>query len=91
MLGDVHGVQEICVLGRPSDDWGQEVVAVVVPQEDLDLAALEQDLERVARARLSPFARPKSYRFRRSLPLLPSGKHDRRGLANELAAAVSAE
>lgn len=70
---------EVCVVGRPSDEWGQEVVAVVVPRPGAtDLAALQAALLAAARESLPAYARPKAIHFAAALPALESGKVDRR-------------
>lgn len=65
-------VLEAAVLGRPHDEWGEEVVAFVVLQEGCrpDEAALDAlCLEHIAR-----FKRPKHYRFVSALPKNNYGK-----------------
>jgi len=66
------GVLEASVIGRPHPDWGEEVVAVIVPREgaSVDPAALDAlCLENIAR-----FKRPKHYRFIDALPKNNYGK-----------------
>ena len=66
------GVHEVSVVGRPSAEWGEEVVAFVVPVagQGLDEAALDTHcLERIAR-----FKRPKAYVFVEDLPKNNYGK-----------------
>ncbi|WP_432448939.1 class I adenylate-forming enzyme family protein [Aliiroseovarius marinus] len=65
-------VQEVSVVGRPSEDWGEDVVAFVVPAPDttLDEAALEAHcLSQIAR-----FKRPKAYFALQELPKNNYGK-----------------
>lgn len=65
-------VAEVSVVGRPSREWGEEVVAFVVCRtgQSLDPQALDACcLERIAR-----FKRPKEYRFVASLPKNNYGK-----------------
>lgn len=64
-------VSEVAVVGRPSDEWGEEVVAFVVPVgETLDEAALDAHcLDRIAR-----FKRPKVYVAVDELPKNNYGK-----------------
>ncbi|MBD3678632.1 MAG: AMP-binding protein [Rhodobacteraceae bacterium] len=62
------GVREVSVVGRPSPEWGEEVVAFVVG--DADPAALDAHcLEQIAR-----FKRPKDYVFLEELPKNNYGK-----------------
>jgi len=59
-------VLEVSVVGRPHREWGEEVVAFVVPRPGCNLteAALDEHcLNRIAR-----YKRPRAYRFVDSLP-----------------------
>ncbi len=63
---------EAAVVGRPHPDWGEEVVAFVVPKPEAEVerAALDQlCLDHIAR-----FKRPRQYRFVDSLPKNNYGK-----------------
>lgn len=65
-------VAEVSVVGRVHADWGEEVVAFVVPREGASPAPSALDalcLERIAR-----FKRPKEYRFMEELPKNNYGK-----------------
>ncbi len=65
-------VQEVSVVGRVHAEWGEEVVAFVVPAPGAEVAPAELDtlcLEHIAR-----FKRPKQYRFVRELPKNNYGK-----------------
>jgi long-chain acyl-CoA synthetase len=65
-------VSEVSVVGRVSQEWGEEVVAFVVTRVGLKLDERELDdlcLEHIAR-----FKRPKSYRFVPELPKNNYGK-----------------
>jgi len=86
-LLSVAEVNTVCVVGRERAEWGREVVALVVARTDVhDVAALERALVAAARTLLPAYARPKAIVFAKELPLLPSGKVDRRRVAVELAA-----
>lgn len=66
------GVLECSVVGNPHPDWGEEVVAFVVPKPDATVSEAELDelcLENIAR-----FKRPKSYHFIEALPKNNYGK-----------------
>lgn len=64
------GVREAAVKGRASPALGQEVVAFVVPQADLQ----PQELLGYCRNRLAPHEIPAEIRFLESLPRTRSGK-----------------
>lgn len=80
-------VAEACVVGQPDAEWGEVVVAFVVPAPGAALSADSLDahcLERIAR-----FKRPKRYLI---VPLLPKnsyGKVLKRSLREQLAAGGS--
>jgi long-chain acyl-CoA synthetase len=77
-LIDLPGVAEAAVFGVPDPDWGQRVVAAVVPDLDAELAGDE------LRARLGTRLRrtevPKAIAIVAALPRTTMGKLDRREL-----------
>ncbi|WP_372345757.1 class I adenylate-forming enzyme family protein [Streptomyces sp. KL116D] len=76
-------VLDVAVVGRPHPQWGETVVAVVVPRADaaLDLAGLREWLEpRIARYKI-----PRELALRTELPRTPSGKVTKHVLRAELA------
>ena len=74
-LSQFPGIVEIAVAGRPSVEWGEEVVAFIVAG-NLDLEALEN----YARTKLRPAARPKRYVLLEDFPRTELGKVRRREL-----------
>jgi long-chain acyl-CoA synthetase len=65
-------VLEVSVIGRKHPDWGEEVIAFVVPRdgESIDMSELDQVcLDNIAR-----FKRPKEYHFIDALPKNNYGK-----------------
>jgi malonyl-CoA/methylmalonyl-CoA synthetase len=72
------GVSEAAVVGVPSQRWGEEVIAVVVPSDErIDPEQVLVDVRR----RLSPYKCPKRILVVASLPRNPMGKLLRRNLA----------
>jgi len=78
------GVYEVAVVGRPHADWGEEVIAFIVPEAGAELSEAELDehcLQEIAR-----FKRPKAYRI---IPELPKNNYGKvlktalRGLLNK--------
>ncbi len=68
------GVQEVAVVGLPSAEWGETVVAFVVGAPD------PAELRDLAEAELAPFKRPRELRLVESLPRNALGKVVRKEL-----------
>jgi fatty-acyl-CoA synthase len=77
------GVGQVAVVGLPDPDWGEAVVAVVVPAPGTARIDLD-DLTARCRLTLSAYKRPKSIRQVEQLPLTPYGKVDKKQLRNQL-------
>ncbi|QUD90367.1 class I adenylate-forming enzyme family protein [Phenylobacterium montanum] len=74
-------VADAAVLGAPSDQWGERVVAVVVPRGDPDPEALKA----FVRERLRSTKAPEEIRFQDALPYNETGKLLRRALKGQFA------
>ena len=77
------GVRDAAVLGLPDGEWGEMVVAVVVPQDPADPPAAEL-LRLHVRQRLPRYAAPGRVVMVDAVPMLASGKHDLARLRREL-------
>jgi len=77
------GVRDVVVVGQPDPEWGERVVAVVVPADPRDPPALEL-LRSHVRERLPRYATPSRVVMVDAVPMLPSGKHDTVRLRQEL-------
>ncbi len=64
------GVQDVAVVGQPSEEWGEVVVAYVVPDGALD----REELSAFAAAQLAPYKRPKVVNLIDELPRNALGK-----------------
>lgn len=65
------GVREVAVIGVPDPDWGENVVAFVVPTSGQGDASI---LDKHCRERIARFKRPKQYVFVTDLPKNNYGK-----------------
>ena len=83
VLQTCPGVRDAAVVGQPDPEWGERVVAVVVPADPDDPPALEL-LRRHVRERLPRYAIPSRVVMVDAVPMLPSGKHDIVRLRQEL-------
>ena len=66
------GLREASVVGRPSAEWGEEVVAFVVPKPGAEVDPAE--LDRLCLDHIARFKRPKSYFVETELPKNNYGK-----------------
>jgi O-succinylbenzoic acid--CoA ligase len=82
-LQSCPGVREVAVVGQPDPEWGERVVAVVVPADPGDPPTPEL-LRRHVRERLPRYAIPSRVVMVGAVPMLPSGKHDIVRLRQEL-------
>lgn len=82
------GVGAVSVVGRPDPEWGEAVVAFVVPAEATSPPATE-DLDRTCLDHIARFKRPKEYRFVGGLPTNNYGKVVKRELRDLLRAEAS--
>jgi O-succinylbenzoic acid--CoA ligase len=74
VLAGHPGIAEVVVVGRPDTEWGERVVAVVVPKDGpLDRA----ELRALVTARLGGPHAPGDFVVTAAIPKLPSGKVDR--------------
>lgn len=72
-------VADVCTIGVPNEEWGEEVKAVVLPAPGAAADdALREELMSFARSRLPGFKCPRSIDFVTELPRLESGKIQRR-------------
>jgi len=83
VLQTCPGVRDAAVVGQPDPEWGERVVAVVVPADPGDPPALEL-IRRHVRERLPRYAIPSRVVMVDAVPMLPSGKHDIVRLRQEL-------
>jgi O-succinylbenzoic acid--CoA ligase len=82
-LRDCPGVRDAVVLGQPDPEWGERVIAVVVPADPANPPTLEL-LRLHVRERLPRYAAPSRVVVVDAVPLLPSGKHDIARLSREV-------
>lgn len=81
VVAGLAGVAEVCVVGVPDEQWGQLVVAAVVPAGEPPTL---DEVRAAVSARLGAAAAPRRLVVLDSLPQRGPGKHDRRALAAAL-------
>jgi len=74
-----EGVEAVAVVGRPDPEWGETVVAFVVPADGAAPPSVEE-LDRTCLERIARYKRPKDYRFLDALPTNHYGKVVKREL-----------
>ena len=65
-------VEECAVIGLPDKEWGERVVAFIVPKKDHPV--VPEELKSFLKARLFRFKVPKEYVAVSELPKSPAGK-----------------
>jgi O-succinylbenzoic acid--CoA ligase len=76
-------VRDVVVVGQPDAEWGERVIAVVVPADLADPPPLEL-LRLHVQERLPRYAAPSRVVMVDAVPMLPNGKHDIARLKLEL-------
>jgi len=73
------GVADVCTVGIPNDEWGEEVKSVVMLKPKVSVTdATASDLIDFVREHLPAFKCPRTIDFVDALPRLPSGKIQRK-------------
>jgi fatty-acyl-CoA synthase len=72
------GVSQVAVIGIPHQDWGEAVMAIIVPKQGQSIT--EESIREHCAKELSKYKRPKEIRFIDTLPLTPYGKIDKKAL-----------
>lgn len=75
-------IHDVAVVGQPDDYYGEEVVAIIVPNG----ATSVRELDQWVRERLAAYKVPRRYAFVEGLPRGTSGKTLKRRLREQLAA-----
>jgi O-succinylbenzoic acid--CoA ligase len=84
-IGHHKGISEVAISSRPDPEWGERLVACVVPSDPASPPALA-DLRALVSKELAPFAAPKELVLMAQLPKTASGKIRRDELRRQLSA-----
>lgn len=76
------GVAEVCVVGAPDPEWGEIVVAFIVPSGGASVP--QEELDAHCLANIARFKRPKRYLFIDELPKNSTGKVLKRELRKQI-------
>ena len=76
------------MVGRPDPEWGEAVVAFIVPRGDAPPA---EELDRLCLDHIARFKRPKEYRFIERLPKNNYGKVVKTELRQIMSAGAKAD
>lgn len=79
VLSQAPGVKDVAVIGVPNQEMGEEVKALVVP-DDPDNPPLAETLNRYCRVRLAAYKIPRSYEFVSDVGRNPMGKVNKKSL-----------
>jgi acyl-CoA synthetase (AMP-forming)/AMP-acid ligase II len=88
-LASQPAVGQVAVIGVPDDRWGEAVCAVVVPAEGA--VVTPADLQEHVRSRLARYKVPRLVLVTDELPVLPTGKVDKKLLRARYAAGTAAD
>lgn len=75
LLGDHPGVADVTVVGRSDPEWGERIVAVIVPTDPQEPPSLD-DVRAHVRGRAPAYLAPHELEVVGAIPTLASGKPD---------------
>lgn len=78
-LCQAPGVKDVAVIGVPNDEMGEEVKALIVPQ-DPEKPPSAESLNQYCRLRLAAYKTPRSYEFVDDISRNPMGKINKKAL-----------
>lgn len=84
VLATLPDVAEVVVVGRPDEEWGEAVHAVVVLEPGAVVHGAAERVVHDSRDLLATYKRPKSVDVRQELPVTRFGKPDKKALRSEL-------
>jgi acyl-CoA synthetase (AMP-forming)/AMP-acid ligase II len=82
-------IRDVAVVGVPDEEWGERIVAAVVPHEDATPDA--DEIRAFVRARLRGSRTPDDVVLRDSLPYTPTGKLLRREIVADLSSPAAVQ
>lgn len=85
VVAAIDGVNQVAVTGVPHPDWGEAVVAFVVPEDSKDTDELLDRVMLTCRTDLAKYKVPKEVLFVSDLPTTAFGKVDKKALRESMA------
>ena len=75
VLSGMPGVQMVAVIGTPSDKWGEQVTAVIVPKKDHSLGELTlAKVREYCQDKVAGYKHPRMVVIKNELPVSGAGK-----------------
>lgn len=78
VIQEIPGVKQVAVIGIPHEDWGEQVLAVIIP--DQETPPLKEDIFKYCKENLAKYKQPKEIQFVNEFPLTPYDKVDKNAL-----------
>jgi long-chain acyl-CoA synthetase len=87
VLYEYPDIQECAVIGLPDKEWGERIVACIIPKKGASINKVE--IKEHMKSHLSSFKVPKEFMVMADFPRSPAGKTLKRDLREKIAREVS--
>ena len=75
-FNNIQGVDQVAIIGIPHDDWGEQVIALIIP--DVNQTVLKEEIFQYCKQNLARYKQPKEILFVSDFPLTTYGKVDKK-------------